>query len=40
MAWSVLESETSTAQALELNINEFYEKIYGTGRSKKKENGY
>ena len=40
MAWSVLESETSTAKALELNINEFYEKIYGAGPSKKKENGY
>lgn len=29
MAWSVIESETTTAQALLLNIQEFYEKVYG-----------
>ena len=29
MAWSVLESQTTTAQALRLNIEEFYDKVHG-----------
>lgn len=29
MAWSILESETTTAQVLKLNVQEFYEKVYG-----------
>lgn len=28
MAWSVLESATSTAEALKLNVHEFYEKVF------------
>ncbi len=39
MAWSILESGTSTAQALELNVNEFYEKVFGGKAGKKSGNG-
>lgn len=28
--WSILESQTSTAQALELNVCELYEKVFGS----------
>lgn len=38
MAWSVLESGTTTAEALRLNIVEFYDKLYG-GQDEEQKSG-